>query len=105
MKSEIKSLDSFNKFCTSLQVAKKFKRTHRDILKSIRRLILRDNIDDNFLLSSYICCNNSRQPMYLMTYKGFIQLINSFTGENAFIIREAIFNVIDNFIADTKEEA
>ena len=64
MKNKIKSYDSFNKFCTSLQVAKKFGREHRYVLTSIRKLICSDELyDNNFIASYYTAHNNKKQPI------------------------------------------
>ena len=112
MKNKIKSYDNFNKFCTSLQVAKKFGREHRYVLTSIRKLICSDELcDNNFIASYYTAHNNKKQPMYFMTYKGFIRLIYTFRGEKAHSVREAIVKDINDFLnkndftSNTKEEA
>ena len=112
MKNKIKSYDNFNKFCTSLQVAKKFGREHRYVLTSIRKLICSDELcDNNFIASYYTAHNNKKQPMYFMTYKGFIRLIYTFRGEKAHSVREAIVKEINDFLrkkgftSNTKEEA
>lgn len=72
---------------TSLNVAKVYRKEHRDIMRKIRHFIdvIPELAERNFTLGSYKDQNNQDRPMYLMDRKGFAILVNKFTGDKALI--------------------
>lgn len=73
--------------CSSLEVAKHFKKRHDHVIRDIEEKIL-NVIDNNFAVpnfgeTSYIDQCNRRQKMYFMTRDGFSLLAMSFTGKRA----------------------
>lgn len=74
---------------TSLQVAKRFKKQHSHVLRSIRRLVaaLPDEQQSTFGLSFKDTIGNNgatkRQPYYYITRDGFSLLAMGFTGKEA----------------------
>ena len=76
-------------FCSSRQVAEEFKKSHDDVLKSIRILIeslgelSESEWQTNFILVKYKNSRNQSQPEYLLTKKGFTLLAVGFSGKKA----------------------
>lgn len=72
-------------FTNSKAIADTFKKTHRNVLVDIRRLISNDNKfgGHNFLLSSYTSLQNKVLPCYDITRDGFSILAMGFTGREA----------------------
>lgn len=71
---------------TSLLVAEKFGKNHRDVLESIRELL--STAENSALLnwfdeSEYVASNGKRNPMYIMNRDGFSLLVMGFTGKKA----------------------
>lgn len=77
-----------NPVTTSLLVAEKFGKNHRDVLKAIRNLI-DDTTAQNcavltmFYETAYLNEQNKKQPMFMMNRDGFALLVMGFTGEKA----------------------
>jgi Rha family phage regulatory protein len=69
-------------FATSLDVAKVFKKEHKNILRDINNFPKRVRL--NFELKYYISKNNKQIPMYKMTRDGFSLLVMGFTGQRAY---------------------
>lgn len=71
---------------TSLDVAEKFDKPHKDVLAAIRKLIEdlpKDFIERNFALSEYTDPTGRKLPMYYLTRDAFSLLAMGFTGKAA----------------------
>lgn len=72
---------------SSLLVAEKFGKNHRDVLESIREMIKgraeNSAVLKMFVQSTYIASNNKENPMFIMNRDGFTLLAMGFTGEKA----------------------
>jgi len=80
---------------TSVLIAKKFDKNHKDVLEAIRQLICSQEFRErNFTLSSYQTVQNKPAPMYIIGRDGFTMLVMSFTGAKAASFREEF---IDQF--------
>ncbi|QTA92113.1 Rha family transcriptional regulator [Desulfonema magnum] len=70
---------------TSLSVAEKFKKEHRNVLRDIRNLIDMDkNTELRFELSEYKDSTGRPLPIYIMDRDAFSILTMGFTGKKAF---------------------
>lgn len=71
--------------CTSLQVAEKFGKRHKDVLKKIESIIAdSESAKIRFQKSTYKSPdNNKTYPMYYIDRDGFAFLVMGFTGEKA----------------------
>ena len=93
-----------NPYTTSLVLAKKFKKQHKDVLHAIRKEIEHignikiSTLDEiaaatgyeldldgrrNFTPSSYANEQNKQQPMYLLNRDGYMSIVMGFTGQEA----------------------
>ena len=92
---------------TSVIVAKKFGREHRDVLRAIVNLDCSDDFRlRNFTQSSYVNKQNREMPMYLMTRDGFTFLCMGFTGDKAAKWKEAYikaFNMMEDRLTQQNE--
>ncbi|HWK06130.1 MAG TPA: Rha family transcriptional regulator [Puia sp.] len=80
---------------TSVRVAGKFGKNHKDVLDAIRQLACSQSFRErNFTLSSYKTAQNKTAPMYIIGRDGFTMLVMSFTGAKAAAFREEF---IDEF--------
>lgn len=69
---------------TSLKVAKKFKKAHKNVLQSIKNLTAENSAVKNmFAESTYVNGRGQEQPMYYMNRDGFTLLVMGFTGKDA----------------------
>lgn len=94
---------------TSLNVAKVYRKEHRDIMRKIRHFIdvIPELAERNFTLGSYKDQNNQDRPMYLMDRKGFAMLVNKFTGDKALIFTAKYTDAFERMIeliAQLKDE-
>lgn len=81
---------------TSILVAEKFERNHRDILRAIKKLDCSpDFTERNFTLSEYEDITGRKLPMYRMTKDGFIFLVMGFTGSKAAKFKEDYINAFN----------
>lgn len=84
---------------SSREVAEKFGKLHKDILKAIKNLECSDEFGRlNFAPSSYTNSQNKLQPEVLMTRDGFTFLAMGFTGKDAAMFKEsyiAAFNKME----------
>ncbi len=70
--------------CDSLQVAKKFRKRHNNVMRDIRGLLKNEQTKQMFNLSSYTEKQNGQvYQMYTMNRDGFSLLAMGFTGEKA----------------------
>ena len=69
---------------TSLKVAEKFKKAHKNVLQSIKNLTAGISAVKNmFAESTYVNGRGQEQPMYYMNRDGFTLLVMGFTGKDA----------------------
>ena len=71
---------------TSLQVAEKFEKNHRDVLKAIDEMLsssAAQNFATDFARGTYKNKQNHEYPMYYMNKDGFTLLAMGFTGKKA----------------------
>ncbi len=69
---------------TSLDIAEKFGKRHKNVLQSIENLECSEEFKRlNFRPSSYLNQQKKEQPMYLISKKGFSLLAMGFTGKKA----------------------
>ncbi len=69
---------------TSLLIAEKFGKQHKDVLRAIKNLECSDEFGRrNFAPSSYLNEQQKEQPMYHITEAGFAFLAMGFTGKEA----------------------
>ena len=69
---------------TSLKVAEKFKKAHKNVLQSIKNLTAENSAVKNmFAESTYVNGRGQEQPMCYMNRDGFTLLVMGFTGKDA----------------------
>lgn len=87
---------------TSVLVAKKFGKNHKDVLDAIRQMICSQQFRErNFTPSSYRSLQNREMPMFIIGRDGFTMLVMSFTGARAAAFREEFideFNRMEDLI-------
>jgi anti-repressor protein len=75
---------------SSLLVAQKFGKSHKDVLRAIDNVIAQtpeNQSKRNFALSEYIDASGKSNRMYIMTKDGFSAVVLGFTGEQAIKFR------------------
>lgn len=102
-------------YTTSLMVAEKFNKNHRDVLRAIRKLDVftefnglnfepvKDFTKRNFALSEYTDPTGRKLPMYMLTRQGFTMTAMSFTGREAALWKIAYINAFDRMEAKLRE--
>jgi len=89
-------------FVSSKEVADRFCKRHRNVLRDISELQISDNFRLlNFERGVYMDSNGINRPIYLMTKDGFMMLAMGFTGKEATQWKEnfiGAFNKIEKFI-------
>jgi len=73
---------------SSVLVAQKFGKDHRNVLQSIRNILLtaeNSAVNVTFIASTYLNERNQSQPMFLMDRDAFALVVVSFTGGEALI--------------------
>ena len=106
-------------FTTSLLVAEKFNKNHRDVLRTIRKLDIftcfnEFNIEPvdsfakrNFALSKYQVSGGKNsireEDMYTLTKEGFLMVAMSFTGKEAALWKIAFINAFNKMEAKLNE--
>ncbi|MDR2928286.1 MAG: Rha family transcriptional regulator [Cytophagaceae bacterium] len=84
METLVKRNETGQAVTTSLLVAEKFEKEHRDVLKSIRNLTAQNcAVLSMFVETTYLNEQNKQQPMFVMNRDGFSLLVMSFSGEKA----------------------
>lgn len=82
--------------CTSLMVAEKFDKNHRDVLRAIENLECSQEFRErNFAPSFYKSQQGKELPMYEMARDGFTFLAMGFTGSEAAKWKEAYINAFN----------
>lgn len=91
----------------SVDVARHFDKSHKDVLKAIRELDCSSDFNRrNFAPIYYVDKMNRNQPMYEMTRDGFVFLAMGFTGKKAAEWKEKYietFNVMEATILQMKD--
>lgn len=94
---------------SSLLVAEKFGKNHRDVLESIRELIKgraeNSAVLKMFVPSTYIASNNKENPMFIMNRDGFTLLAMGFTGEKALQFKLEYINAFNKMEEAIKDAA
>ena len=82
---------------TSLKVAEKFKKEHRNVLKSIRKLMTAKNVAvaKMFDEQMYVNDQGKEQPMFYMNRDGFTLLAMGFTGDKAIDFKVEYINAFN----------
>lgn len=81
---------------TSLNIADKFEKNHRDVLRGIRELDCSEQFNKrNFALIEYKDSRNRIKPMYEITKDGFSFLVMGFTGSEAAEWKEKYINLFN----------
>lgn len=66
---------------TSLEIAERFEKEHKDVLKAIKNLECSEEFRGlNFEPSSYVTGQGKSAPMFWLTEEGFYFLAMGFTG-------------------------
>lgn len=103
--------DKDHVYTTSLMVAEKFEKQHKNVLRNIEAIIKKCPVSDfsrlNFEPRNYqykTARNQLREaPYYIMTRKGFTLLVQSLTGEKAFYWNLAYIEAFDRMEAKLNE--
>ncbi len=106
--NELVYLKNDEAFCDSLQVAKDFHKHHKNVLRTIERLLegmpKNEQTHNLFVRSHYIEKQNGQKyPMFLMNRDGFALLVMGFTGTDALewkLKYISAFNQMENFIRE-----
>lgn len=80
---ELVSIKNNEVVCTSLQVAEKFSKEHRNVIKAISNQLKNERVKKMFKKSFYVDKKNEKRTMYYMNRDGFSLLVMGFTGEKA----------------------
>lgn len=112
--NELVFLKNEQALTTSLKVAEKFEKPHKDILEKIRFLAaeisatkLEDNYSPQFWEQTYTDTRGKTYPMFLMNRDGFTEIVGNLNGKKA---REwkrkyfAAFNAMEAALAERKSE-
>ena len=95
-----------NLVTTSIDVAEKFGRQHKDVLRAIRKLDCSGEFSRrNYALSNYTDDRGKKQPMVYMTKDGFVFLVMGFTGKDAAEWKEkyiSAFNSMEQALLNQK---
>ena len=91
---------------TSLKVAEKFKKEHRNVLKSIRKLMTAKNVAvaKMFDEQMYVNDQGKEQPMFYMNRDGFTLLAMGFTGDKAIDFKVEYINAFNKMEAELKDK-
>ena len=91
---------------TSLLVAETFKKEHRNVLKSIRKLMSATNVAvaQMFDETTYVNEQGKEQPMFVMNRDGFTLLAMGFSGEKALEFKVKYINAFNKMEAELKSQ-
>ena len=91
-------------FCSSVQVAQEFGKSHKNVLADIRNIDCSEDFNRlNFQLVKYTDEKGEKRPMYLLSKNGFLFLAMSYRGTRAALIKESYikrFDEMEAFIRD-----
>lgn len=83
MKELVFRSEKGNPITTSLLVAEKFEKEHKNILRDIQNLVAQNSAARSLFLDSQYVNRGKTYPMYLMNRDGFSLLVMGFTGSKA----------------------
>lgn len=83
MKELVFRSEKGNPITTSLLVAEKFEKEHKNILRDIQNLVAQNSAARSLFLDSQYENRGKMYPMYLMNRDGFSLLVMGFTGSKA----------------------
>ena len=91
---------------TSLLVAETFEKEHRNVLKSIRKLMSATNVAvaQMFDETTYVNEQGKEQPMFFMNRDGFTLLAMGFSGEKALKFKVDYINAFNKMEAELKSQ-
>lgn len=91
---------------TSLLVAETFEKEHRNVLKSIRKLMSATNVAvaQMFDETTYVNEQGKEQPMFFMNRDGFTLLAMGFSGERALKFKVDYINAFNKMEAELKSQ-
>ena len=91
---------------TSLLVAETFEKEHRNVLKSIRKLMSATNVAvaQMFDETTYVNEQGKEQPMFVMNRDGFTLLAMGFSGEKALEFKVDYINAFNKMEAELKSQ-
>ena len=91
---------------TSLLVAETFEKEHRNVLKSIRKLMSATNVAvaQMFDETTYVNEQGKEQPMFFMNRDGFTLLAMGFSGEKALKFKVDYINAFNKMEAELKDK-
>lgn len=91
---------------TSLLVAETFEKEHRNVLKSIRKLMSATNVAvaQMFDETTYVNEQGKEQPMFVMNRDGFTLLAMGFSGEKALEFKVKYINAFNAMEAELKSQ-
>lgn len=93
---------------TSLEVAQRFEKDHRNVLRSFERIECTEEFAAlNFERGSYPDANGQMRPMVRMTKDGFMLLVMGMTGTKAARVRELFikaFNMMERLALEVARE-
>ena len=91
---------------TSLLVAETFEKEHRNVLKSIRKLMSATNVAvaQMFDETTYVNEQGKEQPMFFMNRDGFTLLAMGFSGEKALEFKVKYINAFNKMEAELKSQ-
>ena len=91
---------------TSLLVAETFEKEHRNVLKSIRKLMSATNVAvaQMFDETTYVNEQGKEQPMFFMNRDGFTLLAMGFSGEKALKFKVDYINAFNAMEAELKSQ-
>ena len=87
---------------SSIDLSNRFGKDHKDVLRAINNTI--DNLPEefgqrNFAPSSYKTKQKKKQPMYLLTFKGFSLIAMGFTGKKALKFKVSYVNAFESMLS------
>ena len=90
----------------SLLVAETFEKEHRNVLKSIRKLMSATNVAvaQMFDETTYVNEQGKEQPMFVMNRDGFTLLAMGFSGEKALKFKVDYINAFNKMEAELKSQ-
>ena len=91
---------------TSLLVAETFEKEHRNVLKSIRKLMSATNVAvaQMFDETTYVNEQGKEQPMFVMNRDGFTLLAMGFSGEKALEFKVKYIDAFNKMEAELKSQ-
>lgn len=89
---------------SSLLIAEKFGKEHRNVMQSIRNLTAENSaVKGMFVETTYLNDRNQEQPMYVMNRDGFTLLVMGFTGEKALQFKLDYIDAFNQMEKELKE--